>query len=358
MTAGTPPGSTPGSTPSSTPSSFAEIRRLAEAVPGPDVDAVAKAKAREPRLTKPGGALGRLEELAEWLCAWQGRHPPAVEHPRVAVFAGNHGVAALGVSAYPPSVTEQMVQNFVRGGAAVNQLCKVADADLRVYEMALDQPTADFTREPALGEDACVRAMAYGMMAVEPGIDLLCLGEMGIANTTSASAIGLALYGGSAEDWTGPGTGVVGDVLTKKREVVAAGVARHRGDIMRDGAADPLAVLAALGGHELAGICGAVLAARLARVPVVLDGFTATVAAAVLEKLKPGLLDHCVVGHLSDEPAHRRICAILNKQPLLEFRMRLGEASGAALAIPLIRAAAACHAGMATFDEAGVDDKE
>jgi len=337
---------------SAPPGSFDEIRRLIETLPGPADDALAAARAREPQLTKPPGALGRLEDIAAWLAAWQGRHPPTVDHPRVAVFAGNHGIAARGVSAYPASVTAQMVKNFVAGGAAINQICRTMNADLRVYEMALDEPTADFTQEPALGEIACARALAYGMMAVEPGIDLLCVGEMGIANTTAASAVACALFGGEPSDWVGPGTGVDSDGIARKREVVAAGLARHRGILD-----DPLQVLACLGGHELAGIAGAVLAARLARVPVLLDGFATTVAAAVLESLKPGLLDHCLVGHLSKEPAHVRVCGRIDKKPLLDLSMRLGEATGAALAIAVVRAAAACHAGMATFAEAGVSGK-
>jgi nicotinate-nucleotide--dimethylbenzimidazole phosphoribosyltransferase len=196
-------------------------------------------------LTKPAGVLlGRLEILG-WLASWQGRHPPKLDHPRVAVFAGNHGVAARGVSAFPASVTAQMVQNFVAGGAAINQLCKAADAELRVYEMALDRPTADFTVEPAMSEEDCAKAMAYGMMAVEPGIDLLCLGEMGIANTTSAAALAHALFGGSAADWTGPGTGVAGAALQRKTEVVAAGVTLHR-----PAARDSFDILRRLGGQS------------------------------------------------------------------------------------------------------------
>jgi nicotinate-nucleotide--dimethylbenzimidazole phosphoribosyltransferase len=245
-----------------------------------------------------------------------------------------------------------MVQNFVAGGAAINQICRTMNADLRVYEMALDEPTADFTEGPALGEATSVRALAYGMMAVEPGIDLLCVGEMGIANTTAASALACALFGGDPGDWVGPGTGVDRDGITRKRDVVAAGIARHR-DVL----SDPLQVLACLGGHELAGIAGAVLAARLARVPVLLDGFATTAAASVLEVLQPGLLDHCLVGHLSREPAHIRLCERIGKTPLLDLSMRLGEATGAALAIAVVRSAAACHAGMATFAEAGVSSK-
>ena len=331
------------------PPSIEEIRALLAAMPEVDGAAVAAATEREGQLTKPAGSLGRLEEISAWLSAWQGRHPPTVDHARVCVFAGNHGVAGRGVSAFPAEVTVQMVQNFVDGGAAVNQLCQVADADLRVYEMDLDNPTADFTAGPAMTGEGCARAMAYGMMAVEPGLDLLCLGEMGIANTTSASALCNALFGGDAADWTGPGTGVVGAALAHKTAVVAEGVARHS-----DARNDPLELLCRLGGNELAAIAGAVLAARMGRVPVLLDGFACTAAAAVLHAAAPGALDHCLVAHCSAEPGHRRLLERLDKKPLLDLGMRLGEASGAALAIGLVRAAAACHGGMATFGEAGV----
>src|SRR3954466_8988513 len=205
-----------------------EIRGLLAHLPGPDLEAGSAAATRERQLTKPAGALGRLEELAVWLATWQGRHPPSLRHPRTVVFAGNHGVASRGVSAYPAEGTAQMVQNFIAGGAAVNQLCHLIDADLRVYEMNLDTPTADIVAEAAMSEEECARAIAYGMMAVEPGIDALAVGEMGIANTTVAAALCMALFGGDAAEWTGPGTGVVGAALEQKREVVAAAVARHR----------------------------------------------------------------------------------------------------------------------------------
>jgi nicotinate-nucleotide--dimethylbenzimidazole phosphoribosyltransferase len=298
------------------------------------------------------GALGRLEEISSWLATWQGRHPPQVTHPRVAVFAGNHGVADRGVSAYPKEVTQQMVLNFQAGGAAINQLCKNADADLRVYEMCLDQPTKDFTQGPALSEEEAARAIAYGMMCVEPGIDLLCVGEMGIANTTSASAIAAALFGGNGTDWAGPGTGVQGAQLTRKALVIDEGLALHRARFT-----DGFEIMRCLGGHELAAIAGAVMAARVARVPVLLDGFASTVAACVLLKSRPGALDHCQVAHCSAEPGHRRLLTEIGKKPLLDLGMRLGEGSGAALAIPIVRAAALCHAGMATFAEAGVSNK-
>ncbi|HMO84239.1 MAG TPA: nicotinate-nucleotide--dimethylbenzimidazole phosphoribosyltransferase, partial [Lacipirellulaceae bacterium] len=207
--------------------SFDEIRSLLRHLPGPDLAAGTAALERQQALTKPAGALGRLEEIARFLATWQGRHPPKCDRPRVAVFAGNHGVAARGVSAYPQEVTAQMVGNFIAGGAAVNQLTAQIDGDLRVYEMDLEHPTADFTQGPAMDEERCARAIAYGMMAVEQGIDVLCLGEMGIANTTSAAALCLALHGGAAADWTGPGTGVGGAALERKVATVAAGVARN-----------------------------------------------------------------------------------------------------------------------------------
>jgi nicotinate-nucleotide--dimethylbenzimidazole phosphoribosyltransferase len=326
-----------------------EIRALIAHLPGPDLEAGSAAASRERQLTKPPGALGRIEALAGWLATWQGRHPPSLRHPRTVVFAGNHGVAARGVSAYPAEVTAQMVQNFIAGGAAVNQLCRVIDADLRVYEMNLETPTGDIVEGPAMSEEECARAIAYGMMAVEPGIDALAVGEMGIGNTTVAAALCLALFGGEAEDWTGPGTGVAGAALDRKREVVAAAVARHRAE-----AGDPFDLLRRLGGLEFAAMAGAILAARMGRVPVVLDGFSAGAAAAVLYAADPRALDHCVAGHVSAEPGHRRLLERLGMRPLLDLGMRLGEASGATLALALLKAAAACHTDMATFADTGV----
>ena len=329
--------------------SFDEVRALLAELPGPDWTASAAAVAREAQLTKPAGALGRLEELSVWLATWQGRHPPRMERPHTAVFAGNHGVAAQGVSAYPAEVTRQMVANFIEGGAAVNQLCAVADSALKVHEMGLEEPTRDFSEAPAMDEADCAKAIAYGMMTVEDGLDVLALGEMGIANTTSAAAICHALFGGRAADWVGRGTGIDEAGLARKAQVVKAAVAKHR-----DQMTDPLEVLRHLGGFELAAILGAVMAARLARTPVLLDGYTCTAAAAVLHALDGRALDHCQVAHVSAEPGHRRLLERLDKRPLLDLGMRLGEASGAVLAIPLLKAACACHSAMATFEEAGV----
>ena len=334
---------------SETEPDLSEIRALLQRMPPADKAAAEAVAARQEQLTKPPGSLGRLEELAAWLAAWQGRARPRLEHPRIAVFVGNHGVAAQGISAYPQAVTAQMMQTFLDGKAAINQLAALQEADLRVYEMALEQPTADFTQGPALSEADCARAMAYGMMAVEGGFDVLALGEMGIGNTTAAAALSMGLFGGEAADWVGTGTGLDEDGLARKTAVVRQAV-----EINQAALPDPLAVLCALGGHELAAITGAVIASRLAHIPVVLDGYACTAAAAVLHAVEPGLLDHCVVAHRSAEPGHARLLEAIGKDPLLDLGMRLGEASGAALSLSLLKAACACHDGMATFAEAGV----
>jgi nicotinate-nucleotide--dimethylbenzimidazole phosphoribosyltransferase len=336
------------------PPSFDEVRRVLRELPGPDQEAQTKVVQRQTELTKPPGSLGRLEEIAEWLAAWQGRASPRVERPRIAVFAGTHGVAARGVSAYPSEVTGQMVKNFLSGGAAINQLAGSIDADLRIYELDLDHPTDDFTKGPAMSEARAANAMAYGMMAAEPGIDVLCLGEMGIANTTTAATLSAALFGGTGADWAGPGTGVQGKALAHKIAVIDEALAHHRALIDQR---DPLALLAAVGGEELAAIAGAVLAARMGRIPVLLDGYACTAAAAVLHAIDRHALDHCLVAHRSAEPGHARLLEAIGQRPLLDFGMRLGEGSAAALAVPLLKAAAACHNGMATFAQAGVSSK-
>lgn len=321
-------------------------------LPGPDGASAAAASARQARLTKPPGSLGRLELLAEWLAAWQARHPPKLDRLRIAVFAGNHGIVARGVSAYPPEVTVQMVANFKAGGAAINQLARAMGAELVVIPLALETPTADFTAAPAMSGDELRVALAAGEGAVETGIDLLCVGEMGIGNTTVAAALAAALLGGTGADWVGRGTGVDDTGLARKAAAVDAALAQHGAAL-----ADPLEALRRVGGRELAAIAGAVLRARELRIPVVLDGFVATAAAAVWGKARPGALDHCVAGHRSAEAGHRGLLARLGLEPLLDLGMRLGEASGAAAAIGILRAAVATHTGMATFEEAGVSDK-
>jgi nicotinate-nucleotide--dimethylbenzimidazole phosphoribosyltransferase len=332
---------------------FDDIRALLKAMPGPDEAAAAAVRARDAELTKPAGALGRLEEIVAWLAAWQGAAQPHVDRPLVAVFAGNHGVVAQGVSPFPPSVTQAMVANFAAGGAAINQICRTFDLGLKVFELALEIPTGDITLGPALDERACAATMAFGMEALASDADLLCLGEMGIGNTTVAAAICHALWGGRAEDWVGRGTGVDDAGLARKAAAVSAAVALHREHL-----GDPLEILRRLGGREIAAIAGAILAARIRRVPVLLDGFVVCAAAAVLQALDARALDHCLAGHVSAENAHREALRRLGKAPLLDLGMRLGEGSGAALAVGIVKGALACHRGMATFAEAGVAGKD
>jgi nicotinate-nucleotide--dimethylbenzimidazole phosphoribosyltransferase len=332
---------------------FDDIRALIKNMPQADLESAAQAKAHEAQLTKPPGALGQLENISEWVSTWQGQHPPRAQRTVVAVFAGNHGVVAQGVAAYPQAVTAQMVANFQSGGAAVNQICKTFDLGLKVFELALEQPTADITQEAALSEKDCAATFAYGMEAIAGGCDLLCIGEMGIGNTTIAAALAYGLFGGTPEEWVGPGTGVDAEGVKRKAVAIARAVELHNAHLN-----DPLEVLRRLGGRELAAMAGAILAARMERVPVLIDGYVATAAAAVLFKLDPHALDHCIAAHCSAEPAHRKLLAKIGKVPLLDLGMRLGEASGAALAAGIVKAAVNCHNDMATFASAGVANKE
>ena len=328
-------------------STLSEFRDVLAA--GPDVDATALAGAadRNSQLTKPPGALGRLEDVVR--VRGGAREHPRQLAPQVVIFAGNHGICAQGVSAFPPEVTVQMVANFEHGGAAINQLSKAVGAKMDVHALDLDTPTADFTQAPAMTEAELVAALQTGWNAVDPTADLLVTGEMGIGNTTSGAAVAAAVLGGAPADWTGRGTGVDDAGLARKTNVVARGLALHD-------TTDPLEALRCLGGRELAAMAGAIAAARALRIPVILDGFICSAAAAVLHKTANGALDHTVAGHLSAEGAHRRLLEGIGKEPLLSLGLRLGEGSGGALAISIVKAAVACHSGMATFAEAGVSD--
>jgi nicotinate-nucleotide--dimethylbenzimidazole phosphoribosyltransferase len=332
--------------------SFSALRAICLDLPGGHPNASAAVARREEMLTKPPRSLGRLEDLVAFLAHWQGHAPPLLDRVDILVFAGNHGVTRQGVSAYPAEVTAQMVANFSAGGAAINQLARASGASLNVVPLALDSPTADFTQEAALSEGEFLAAAAAGYDSVAAESDLICLGEMGIGNTTAAAAIAAALFGGGGARWAGRGTGVDDAGLAKKRAVIDQALAHHAAILH-----DPLQVAAALGGRELAAILGAALAARRFGVPVVLDGFVSTAAVAPLAKLRADTLSHAVAGHVSAEAGHRMLLDELGLKPLLDLAMRLGEASGAATAVLLLRAALACHTGMATFAEAGVSDK-
>jgi nicotinate-nucleotide--dimethylbenzimidazole phosphoribosyltransferase len=339
--------------PKQPPQNLDDIRTLMADLPAADTTARDAVLAREPQLTKPEGSLGRLEEISLWLASWQGNAKPRASRPRVTIFAGSHGICAQGVSAFPVSVNQQMVENFINGGAAINQICKAVDAELRVMEVALEIPTNDFSHEAAMLDEDCAEAMAFGMSAVETGIDIFVPGEMGIGNTTAAAAIAHALFDGTPADWTGRGTGIDDATLERKTRVVGDAVILHRNQ-MHDG----LDVLRCVGGREIAAMAGSILAARFLRVPVVLDGYVSCAAAAILFKMRKDALDHCLIGHMSAEPGHKNLIEKLGKKPLLEFGMRLGEGSGAALTLPLLRAAAECHNGMATFETAHVSPRE
>ena len=326
-----------------------QLAGLASQLPRADDAATAAARARQDSLTKPPGSLGKLEDLAVFMAGWRGTERPTIARAQALVFAGNHGVCAQGVNVYPQAVTAQMVDNFTAGGAAINQLCRANGANLSVIALELDQPTGDFTSGPAMSDADCLMAINAGAAAVDTSADVLILGEMGIGNSTVAAALCAALFGRDVADWVGPGTGSDAEGIARKVAAIQTGLARHQG-------LDAGHILAALGGREQAAICGAVLAARAARIPVILDGFICSAAAAVLYAADPDLLDHCLVGHASAEPGHRHLLAAINKRAILEFDMRLGEGSGAALALGILRSALECHNGMATFAQAGVSE--
>ena len=327
--------------------SLTDVAALAQTLPQADLAARAGAVARQNMLTKPPGSLGRLEDLAIFMAGWRGTARPEIALAQALIFAGNHGICAQGVNPYPQEVTAQMVANFQSGGAAINQLCRANGADLAVVALDLDRPTQDFTATSAMSEAEVLAALHQGAAAVNPAADVLILGEMGIGNSTVAAALAAVQFGGKGADWVGAGTGSDGAGQARKAAAVDAGLMHH-------GDARGMAALIAFGGREQAAICGAVLAARMHRIPVILDGFICTAAAAVLYGTDASLLDHCLVGHCSAERGHRRLLDHTNKSAVLDFDMRLGEGSGAALALGVVRSALACHNGMATFGEAGV----
>ncbi|MCY4543181.1 MAG: nicotinate-nucleotide--dimethylbenzimidazole phosphoribosyltransferase [Rhodobacteraceae bacterium] len=331
--------------------SLSEFKALCRHAPPVDNHARMQSAKRERRLTKPAGALGKLEELAIWYAGWRGTRHTLIRHPQIIVFAANHGISRHPVSAYPASVTEQMVLNFHAGGAAINQLARMAGARLDIVEIDLKKPTRDFTMAPAMTEPELLRALNIGWNSVARQTDLLVVGEMGIGNTSSASAICLALYGGDASDWVGRGTGISLKRLEAKTRMISRAVSRfavHR---------DPIGILRHFGGREIAAMTSAMVRARHLRVPTIIDGFICSAAAAVAHEMAPGILDHAIAGHKSAESAHGRLLARMGKVPLLDLGMRLGEGTGAAVAIQIVQCALGCHYGMATFGEAGVAEK-
>lgn len=323
-------------------------RALAQ-LPDPDGQAIEMAAARQAVLTKPAGSLGRLEEIALFMAGWQGRERPRAEHIRAVIFAGNHGVAARGVSAFPAAVTAQMVANFRAGGAAINALAAACGAELAIVPLDLDQPTHDICEGPAMSEAECLAAINAGAAAVLDGTDLLFVGEMGIANTTPAAALCAQVLGGDPALWVGRGTGVDAEGVGRKAVAVALALARHGAECH-----DAFETLRRLGGREIAAMAGAVLAARIARVPVLLDGFISGAAVVPMARDNKAITGHCLAAHCSAEAGHARLLDALGLEPLLRLEMRLGEGSGAAVAAQIVRSALAAHDGMATFAQAAV----
>ena len=307
--------------------SLDEMRALLGTLPGPDLDSATAVLERMRHLPVPPGALGRLTDLVQWLAAWQGRAKPRLDHPRIALFAGNHGIAARTLE--PTEAVAGAVEAVLGGTAVLNRLCEAADADLRLYEMALDRPTADFTQGPAMAEDDCARAMAYGMMAAEPGLDLLILGSIGAGGETAALALGYALLGGATSDWVAPGP--LGE---RRRAVIEQVAALHRAAMT-----DPFEALRRLGGVEIAATAGAILAARRGRIPVLLDGLPATAAALVLHQADRRAIDHCRFAQLGPEPGQQRMVAALDQAALLDLGLTLSDGSGGALALGVLRGA-------------------
>ena len=314
-----------------------------------DPHAEADARVRQAELTKPAGSLGRLEELAVFFAGWQRRARPRIERARAAIFAGDHGVTVHGISAFPPSVTAQMVANFASGGAAINALAGAAGLELTVVALDLDRPTADFTVAAAMREDECLDALNRGAAVVEADLDLIALGEMGIGNSTAAAALCARSFGGDAAAWVGPGTGVDGHGVARKAAVVDTALAFHR-----DAPRSAFETLRRVGGREIAAIAGAIVRARHLGVPVLLDGFICSAALAPLAADNPAIAAHCIAAHCSAEPGHRHLLDMLGLDPLLRLDMRLGEGSGAAVAANIVRSALAAHDQMATFAEAQV----
>lgn len=318
-------------------------------LPAPDLLAAAAVAERSRHVLRPTGALQRLDDLAVHVAAWQGSHEPRIDRPAVLVFAGAHGVVRAEVSAYPAEVTAAMVAAVRAERATINAMARSVGAILEIHDVGVDDPTGDIRSEPAMSGqrlDAIARTAAAAVDAiVDRGVDLLVVGELGIGNTTISAAIPAALLGGDVAGWVGRGTGIDDDGLVRKRAAVDAAVRRVGTPT------DPLDVLRELGGSELVAVAAAVLRARQSRIPVVLDGYVVTAAVLPLHVAAPGSLDHCIVGHASTEPGHRRILRRLGKEPLLDLGMRLGEGSGALAAVPLVRIACACVTEVATFDE-------
>lgn len=320
-----------------------------DAMAGPDLTAQEEVRKRSQRVLRPRGALKRLDDLAVWLAGWQRTAQPKIDKPIALIFAGDHGVTAEGVSAYPATVSGAMVEAIRSGMATAAVMARHLGVNLDVIDVGVSRPTGNIRLEPALDEDQFAWAVEQGRAAVAGAseADLLVIGEIGIGNTTPAAAISLALFGGEAGDWVGPGSGLEQAGVVRKAVVVDEAVNRV-------GAAQPLEILRQLGGWELAAMAGAASEARRRSIAVLLDGFVCTAAVMPLEVAHPGFLDHCWPAHRSAEVGHSRLLARLGRAPILDLEMRLGEGSGALAALPLLALAARSVVDVATFEEWGL----
>jgi nicotinate-nucleotide--dimethylbenzimidazole phosphoribosyltransferase len=347
------------------------LQRTIEAIRPIDPEWIAAAERHQLELTKPPGSLGRLEEIANRCAAIRESLTPTANRPRIVIFAADHGVCAEGVSAYPQEVTAQMVANYLHGGAAINALARSGEIELQVVDVGILAPlaaidglisrraaasTRNFCQEPAMSEAEMQAALATGIelaaQAATDGCDLLGFGEMGIGNTTSASAVTAALTGEPLENVVGRGTGVDQEGLARKRSAVERALTLHAAQLN-----SALGILQCVGGLEIAAMCGFCLGAAAHRVPVMTDGFIATAAAALAVRLCPAVSGYLFAAHRSVEPGHARLLAAIGQEPLLQLGMRLGEGTGAALAIGIVQAAIAAFTQMATFAGAGVSNK-
>lgn len=332
--------------PPSTSTTTESLRSEFGSAPASDVQASAQVQARVDDILRPVGALARLDEVAVWLAGWQRTETPAVSSPAAVIFAADHGVVAEGVSAYPAEVTGAMLAAFEASKASVSALASVAGATVSAIDVGVGSPTGNLRIEPALSPERFAECFAAGRAAVaELDTDLLIVGEMGIGNTTAAAAVCAAILGSDATPFVGRGTGVDDVALASKAAVVADAVVRIA-DVT-----DPLEILREVGGAELVAMTGALFEARMRSIPVLLDGYIATSPALVLHAIDPDLIDNCWAGHCSAEPGHRVVLDHLGRTPLLTLDMRLGEASGAMAAVPLVKMACALVTDVPTFGE-------
>ncbi len=317
-----------------------------------------EALARQQCLTKPPGSLGRLEDIAVFLAGWGRDGEPRTERIKIVIFAGNHGVTKHAVSPYPADITAQMVANYAAGGAAINALAGTFGLELAVVPLSLETPTRDISTQPAMTEGETLAALNQGAKSVSDDLDVLVLGEMGIGNTTIAAALCARVLGGTGRVWSGPGTGLDAEGVARKAMIVDQALARHRTSALTEHDRAAFDVLMSLGGRETAAIAGAIIAARLKRIPVVLDGYVVGASLVPLIPANPQITLHCLAGHKSAEPAHSALLRRLGLEPILDLGMRLGEGSGAGLACAVLKAAAATHNKMATFEQAGVSNRD